>query len=47
MQPAEVVYPTARMLATLPKGGDTGVVFWDEKIYTLMDPANEIPVIRR
>lgn len=43
LQPPEVVYPTARMLATLPAGGPTGQVFWNEKPYPLMDPANPRP----
>lgn len=33
-------YPTTRMLATLPKGGPTGRVFWNEKEYYLFDLAN-------
>lgn len=43
LQPPEVVYPTARMLATLAAGGPTGQVFWNEKPYPLMDPANPDP----
>ena len=43
LQPPEVVYPTARMLATLAAGGPSGQVFWDEKPYPLMDPANPRP----
>ncbi len=43
LQPPEVVYPTALMLATLPAGGPTGQVFWNEKPYPLMDPANPRP----
>lgn len=35
-QAPEAVYPTARMLASLPAGGPTGQVFWDEKPYALM-----------
>lgn len=35
MQSAEVTYPTARMLATLPTGGPRGKVFWDEKEYPI------------
>ncbi|MBW2141966.1 MAG: SDR family oxidoreductase [Deltaproteobacteria bacterium] len=34
-QDPSVVYPTARMLATLPPDGPTGKVFWDEKEYFL------------
>jgi len=37
MQTAEVTYPTAKMLATLPADGPRGKVFWDEK---------EFPVFR-
>jgi NAD(P)-dependent dehydrogenase (short-subunit alcohol dehydrogenase family) len=43
LQPPEVSYPTARMLATLPAGGPTGRVFWNEREYPLMDPANPVP----
>ncbi|XOV87844.1 MAG: SDR family NAD(P)-dependent oxidoreductase [Pseudomonadota bacterium] len=35
MQTAEVTYPTAKMLATLPADGPRGKVFWDEKEYPL------------
>lgn len=35
MQSAEATYPTARLLATLPKGGAHGEVFWDEKPYPI------------
>jgi hypothetical protein len=47
MQEPEAVYPTARMLATLPPGGPSGRVFWNERVYPLMDPANEVPVASR
>jgi 3alpha(or 20beta)-hydroxysteroid dehydrogenase len=40
-QEPEVVYPTARMLATLPADGPTGKVFWNEREYVLFDPTNE------
>jgi hypothetical protein len=43
MQDPEVVYPTARMLATLAAGGPSGQVFWNEKPYPLMDPGNDQP----
>ena len=36
LQAPEAVYPTARMLASLPAGGPSGQVFWDEKPYPLM-----------
>jgi len=35
------VYPTARMLATLPAGGPSGKVFWDKKEYRMFDSENE------
>lgn len=41
-QDPSAVYPTARMLATLPPGGPTGRVFWDQKEYFLFQPENEI-----
>ena len=37
MQSAEVTYPTAKMLASLPSDGPRGKVFWDEKEYRLFD----------
>ncbi len=40
LQSAEVVYPTARLLATLPAGGPSGKVYWNEKEYRLFDAAN-------
>ncbi|MAE97368.1 MAG: hypothetical protein CL910_22185 [Deltaproteobacteria bacterium] len=43
LQGAEVTYPTVRMLASLPRGGPTGTVFWDEKPYRLFHPDNAIP----
>lgn len=39
-QDPSAVYPTARMLATLPADGPSGRVFWGEKPYRLFDPAN-------
>jgi hypothetical protein len=47
LQTPDVVYPTALMLATLPDGGDTGKVFWNEREYRLMDPANSRPDFRK
>jgi NAD(P)-dependent dehydrogenase (short-subunit alcohol dehydrogenase family) len=47
LQAPDVVYPTALMLATLPDGGDTGKVFWNEREYRLMDPANSRPDFRK
>ena len=43
LQKPEVVYPTARFLATLPAGGPNGRVFWNEKEYTLFHPDNVLP----
>jgi len=40
-QDPSIVYPTARMLATLPAGGPSGRVFWDQKEYFLFDPENQ------
>lgn len=38
LQAPEAAYPTARMLATLPRGGPTGKVFWDLEEYQLFHP---------
>lgn len=43
MQSPESVYPTARLLATLPAGGPSGQFFWNRELYPLMDPANPLP----
>jgi len=40
-QDPSLAYSTAHMLATLPTGGPTGKVFWDEKEYFLFDESNE------
>ena len=42
LQSPEETFPTARMLATLSKGGPTGKVFWDEKEYPMFDTKNDI-----
>jgi 2-hydroxycyclohexanecarboxyl-CoA dehydrogenase len=47
LQAPDVVYPTALMLATLPTGGPTGRVFWNEREYALMNPANPTPDFRK
>jgi NAD(P)-dependent dehydrogenase (short-subunit alcohol dehydrogenase family) len=39
-QKPEKVYPSARWLATLPKGGPTGKVFWNKKEYVMFDKEN-------
>lgn len=40
LQSPEVTWPTAKMLATLPAGGPSGKVFWNEKEYRLFHPDN-------
>ena len=40
-QKPEKVYPSARWVATLPKGGPTGKVFWNQKEYVMFDKKNE------
>ena len=42
LQSPEATYSTAKMLATLPTGGPTGKVFWNEKEYPLFDPKNTV-----
>ena len=42
LQSPEATYPTARMLATLKKGGPTAKVFWDEKEYPMFNSENQI-----
>jgi len=39
-QNPEVVYPSARWMATLPKGGPTGKVFWNQKEYVMFSKEN-------
>lgn len=44
MQDADVTYPTAKMLASLPTGGPRGESFWNEKPYRLfgnIDPPEQ------
>ena len=41
MQSPEATYPTAKMLATLPKGGAHGEVFWDGKPYPMFKHLHE------
>ena len=41
-QDPAVTFPTARMLATLPAGGPSARVFWDEKEYPLFASGNEL-----
>ena len=42
LQSPEATYSTAKMLATLPTGGPTGKVFWNEKEYPIFDPKNTV-----
>lgn len=35
LQEPEAVYPTFKMLASLPTGGESGKVFWDKKEYPM------------
>jgi NAD(P)-dependent dehydrogenase (short-subunit alcohol dehydrogenase family) len=35
LQPPEATFPTARLLATLPAGGPSGKVFWNEREYAM------------
>ncbi len=41
MQAPEVVYPTAKMLATFPAGGPTGTVFYREQPYEMFSSDND------
>lgn len=42
-QEPAVVYPTARMLATLPSGGPSGKCFWDCAEYRMYQPDKRLP----
>jgi len=39
-QDPSVVYPSARWMATLPSGGPTGKVFWNQKEYVMFSKEN-------
>jgi len=39
-QDPSVVYPSARWMATLPSGGPTGKVFWNQKEYDMFNKEN-------
>jgi NAD(P)-dependent dehydrogenase (short-subunit alcohol dehydrogenase family) len=39
-QDPKVVYPSAKWMATLPKGGPTGKVFWNRKEYIMFSKEN-------
>ena len=42
LQAPKATFPTAKMLATLPVGGPTGRVFWNQKEYKLFNLQNDI-----
>tara|TARA_B100000965_G_scaffold5748_1_gene4498 strand:+ start:2036 stop:2755 length:720 start_codon:yes stop_codon:yes gene_type:complete len=42
LQNPDATYPTAKMLATLEKGGPSGKVYWDQKEYPMFNVQNEI-----
>jgi NAD(P)-dependent dehydrogenase (short-subunit alcohol dehydrogenase family) len=42
-QEPEAVYPTARMLATLPDDGPSGKCFWDMEEYRMYQPEKRNP----
>jgi len=39
-QDPKVVYPSAKWMATLPSGGPTGKIFWDQKEYIMFSKEN-------
>ncbi|MHA2180516.1 MAG: hypothetical protein ACXAAH_03740 [Promethearchaeota archaeon] len=39
-QDPNVVYPSAKWMATLPSGGPTGKVFWNQKEYIMFSKEN-------
>lgn len=39
-QDPEIVYPSAKWMATLPSGGPTGKVFWNQKEYIMFSKEN-------
>ena len=42
LQKPEATFPTAKLLASLEKGGPTGKVYWDEKEYQMFNQNNSI-----
>ena len=42
LQKPEDTFPTAKLLASMEKGGPTGKVYWDEKEYPMFNEENEI-----
>jgi hypothetical protein len=42
LQKPEDTFPTAKLLASMEKGGPTGKVYWDEKEYPMFNGDNEI-----
>ena len=42
LQKTEATFPTAKLLASLERGGPTGKVYWDEKEYQMFNQNNSI-----
>ena len=42
LQNPEATFPTAKLLASLERGGPTGKVYWDEKEYPMFNQNNSI-----
>ena len=42
LQKPEATFPTAKLLASLERGGPTGKVYWDEKEYQMFNQNNSI-----
>ena len=42
LQKPEATFPTAKLLASLERGGPTGKVYWDEKEYPMFNQNNSI-----
>ena len=42
LQKPEDTFPTAKLLASMEKGGPTGKVYWDKKEYPMFNGENEI-----
>ena len=42
LQKPEDTFPTAKLLASMERGGPTGKVYWDEKEYPMFNKENEI-----
>ncbi len=42
LQKPQATFPTAKLLASLERGGPTGKVYWDEKEYPMFNQSNSI-----